>query len=757
AAVDRAAAGLDDDRHRLVRLEARRTRVGLELDDARRAATEAESAAPDLAATETAAHQARADADRRLGAAEDGLRAAEAGHHRWAARADTLAQALDAARARAGAERLAGLDGVCGSLLELVEVDAGFEAAFEAAVGEAMVAVVVESVPAARRAVEALRSGDVAGAVLPLAARSAARPEPPRGALRGHVRSSRPAVEDLLDVLIGSAVVVDGGWEAAIEVAVEQPGTIVVTTDGDRFAATGWRVGNTAVGATGAALDEARANTEEAAATLAGAHTRVESAARQADECRRVAAEASARRAEHEHVRTAASETVGRLERQRAEITDEVASYRARIEELVDGLAHDRERVASLEASLATLEADEAADTDRRQAEAEARQRLTDDLGALASRRADLDVRMATVDERRTQARRRLDEIDERLARLGAERTEAVRRRDELDATANALTRLAAAIGERLRRIEGELGELRRRRQQQTDATRLVAARLDDLRRRRTAEEAELEAIRERSRRAELDEAETRLRLEQAIERCRHDLDVDPAQAEAATCPPRPEGVSAQARTRELERELRLMGPVNPLAVEEHQALQERHEFVTGQLDDVRDSRRELAKIIRSVDEEIVNVFAAAYADVAENFARLFETLFPGGRGRLSLTRPDDRLDTGIEVEARPSGKNVKKLSLLSGGERSLTALAFLFAVFRSRPSPFYVLDEVEAALDDVNLHRFLDLVAEFRREAQLLIVSHQKRTMEAADCLYGVTLQAGSSRVISERVAAHA
>ena len=133
-----------------------------------------------------------------------------------------------------------------------------------------------------------------------------------------------------------------------------------------------------------------------------------------------------------------------------------------------------------------------------------------------------------------------------------------------------------------------------------------------------------------------------------------------------------------------------------------------------------------------------------------------FETLFPGGSGRLRLTLPDELLNTGIELEAKPSGKNVKKLSLLSGGERSLTALAYLFAVFRARPSPFYVMDEVEAALDDVNLHRFLGLVAEFRADAQLIIVSHQKRTMEAADLLYGVTMQpGGSSKVISEKVGA--
>jgi chromosome segregation protein len=207
---------------------------------------------------------------------------------------------------------------------------------------------------------------------------------------------------------------------------------------------------------------------------------------------------------------------------------------------------------------------------------------------------------------------------------------------------------------------------------------------------------------------------------------------------------------------RELERELRLMGPINPLALEEFTQLQERHTFLEGQLEDVKTTRRDLFKVIKAIDSEIVDVFAAAYADVAENFSTLFAMLFPGGSGRLKLTDPDNLLETGIEVEARPSGKNVRQLSLLSGGERSLTALAFLFAVFRSRPSPFYLMDEVEAALDDVNLHRFLDLIDEFRREAQLVIVSHQKRTMEAADCLYGVTMQpGGSSKVISEKVSA--
>jgi chromosome segregation protein len=245
------------------------------------------------------------------------------------------------------------------------------------------------------------------------------------------------------------------------------------------------------------------------------------------------------------------------------------------------------------------------------------------------------------------------------------------------------------------------------------------------------------------------------MRLDAAVEALRHDLDTEPDVAMDAECPLLPDGVSASARVRELERELRLMGPINPLALQEFEELSERHTFLESQLDDIRQTRRELAKVIKAVDEEIVNVFAAAYADVSQNFTLLFETLFPGGQGQLKLTDPDNLLETGIELEARPSGKNVRKLSLLSGGERSLTALAYLFAVFRSRPSPFYVMDEVEAALDDVNLHRFLDLIAEFRDAAQLIVVSHQKRTMEAADVLYGVTMEpAGSSKVVSEKAA---
>jgi chromosome segregation protein len=263
-----------------------------------------------------------------------------------------------------------------------------------------------------------------------------------------------------------------------------------------------------------------------------------------------------------------------------------------------------------------------------------------------------------------------------------------------------------------------------------------------------------LEQVRELVRRLEVDGAEIQMRLEASVDTLRRDFDCEPESAVQAEPPPVAEGLTLTARAKELERELRLMGPVNPLALDEYETLRERHEFLTGQLEDVQRTRRELRKVIRAVDQEIAGVFAAAFADVERHFDDLFQRLFPGGASRLRLTDPDDLLDAGIEIEARPSGKNLRRLTLLSGGERALVALAFLFAIFRARPSPFYLLDEVEPALDDVNLHRFLELVDEFRNEAQMLIVTHQKRTMEGADVLYGVTMAPGwSSQVVCERL----
>jgi chromosome segregation protein len=221
--------------------------------------------------------------------------------------------------------------------------------------------------------------------------------------------------------------------------------------------------------------------------------------------------------------------------------------------------------------------------------------------------------------------------------------------------------------------------------------------------------------------------------------------------------PPEPVPFDREEQTRRLrsaERALAQLGRINPLALEEFSALEERHKFLTEQLEDLKSTRRDLLDIVREVDERVEQVFAQAYADVASAFVATFARLFPGGEGRLVLTDPSDMLTTGVEVEARPAGKKVKRLSLLSGGERSLVAVAFLVALFKARPSPFYILDEVEAALDDTNLGRLLEIYEELRETSQLLVITHQKRTMEVGDALYGVTMRGdGVSAVISQRL----
>jgi chromosome segregation protein len=279
--------------------------------------------------------------------------------------------------------------------------------------------------------------------------------------------------------------------------------------------------------------------------------------------------------------------------------------------------------------------------------------------------------------------------------------------------------------------------------------------------------------------------AQNRLRLEQLTEKAlaEHGLAVDDLVAEYGPDVPVPPSAAEMAeyeaakergedvveppsmpydrgtqerRAQRAEKDLALLGRVNPLALEEFAALEERYRFLSTQLEDLKNTRRDLLTVVREVDDKILEVFTTAYTDVAREFEIVFRTLFPGGEGRLVLTDPDDMLTTGIEVEARPPGKKVKRLSLLSGGERSLTAMALLVAIFRARPSPFYVLDEIEAALDDVNLRRLISLMEELRETSQLIVITHQKPTMEVADALYGVSMRGdGITTVISQRLRA--
>ncbi|MHB1854223.1 MAG: coiled-coil domain-containing protein, partial [Acidimicrobiales bacterium] len=615
----------------------------------------------------------------------------------------------------------------------------------------------VDGPETARAALHRLREQGQDGSVLPLGLNHPAVSAPSgAGAVRAHVRSADPRVESLLDAIVGGTAAVEGGWEAALEAVTGRPGLVAVSREGDRFAPSGWRTGAAGNGATGAALEEARRRQGAAAAAAERATEILVEARRELDEATAADRDATAAEAAEQARRRAAAESLERLDRQAAEAAEELAGVEAHLAELTGRLELERQEVARLEASLPALESKEAAaeeEARRRRAERQEVDRLT---AAAATLRSELEVRAAGLEERRSVLTARLMEVEERLRAHVEERQKAAGRRTRLESSLVAVGRLSRSLESRTTALEEVLSQLRERRRVQAEGTRAAAAHLDDLRRDRTEAERSLERVRDRAQRTSLEEAEARLRLESSVEMIRRDLDCEPEAAKSAPCPELPPGITAPARLRDLDRELRLLGPINPLALEEFAGLEERHQFLEGQLDDVKASRRELAKVIRAIDMEIVEVFAAAYADVSANFEKLFATLFPGGAGRVRLTDPDNLLETGVEIEGRPSGKNVKRLSLLSGGERSLTAIAFLFAVFRSRPSPFYLMDEVEAALDDVNLHRFLDLINDFRQEAQLVIVSHQKRTMEAADCLYGVTMQpGGSSKVVSEKVSA--
>ncbi len=732
------------------RLEAEATRATEAIGEATRAAEELDRLVPATAEAAERAAAARA-------AAEAAATEAAGERHRWEARAEALHSALDAARQQAGAERLAELDGVVGTLLDVIEVDDGWEAAVEAALAEALGAVVVSDLDTARTALAQLGTDGSAASLIVLGRVAApGAPSTVGEPVRPHVRGVGRGVDEVLDSLLRHVGCAGDTWVEACDLAVAHPDATVVSRQGDRFSPAGWTVGLRTSGATGAALAEAtEAATrsalvaEEAAAALDAARHEAEVASAAAAEARRDR-DAAATRLE------SSTRALDRAERDRSECESELAAVRSHLDDLARRAEAETERMAGLEARLPALEAAEMERSEREQALAAARTALEEQAAAVGALRTDTEVRRTAIEERRRFLEDRIAAVDTRLERHAQERAAAGERRKELDARAEVVARLAEVVAARLVRIDEVLVGLRAARQRHSERTRAVTARLDDLRRQRAASEKELEVVRERVQRAELEDAETNIRLEGVTEMVRRELDCEPEAAMEAPLPELPEGTSPAARVRELERDLKLMGPINPLALEEFAALSERAELLESQLEDVRSARRELSKVIRAVDEEIVTVFTAAYADVSQNFSKLFETLFPGGTGGLTLTEPHDLLNTGIEIEARPSGKNVKKLSLLSGGERSLTALAYLFAVFRSRPSPFYVMDEVEAALDDVNLHRFLGLVAEFRTTAQLLIVSHQKRTMEAADVLYGVTMEpGGSSKVLSEKVGA--
>jgi len=655
----------------------------------------------------SAADQDHREAEERLEAAAASLsqadeqqrNAAEELQH-WIGRFEALASAVAAARTDSGAAVLDGAAGVVGALGELVIIDDGWEAAAEAAADGSLSAVVVRDDDAAAAALAVLADTDGSGLVISLSNLPAAH-DPGRPA-----ESSPPgAIEELVRPHIQVA-------PDAPEWCRDQLGRLLDAVVGGAICVAGdW----------------------------SSAYDRV-LAARTADDA--VFVTASGDRFGPHRWRIGSTGP--------AAATAALDVARARIDELTHrqqaaAAAWNSAHQAHQAAFEASREAQRTAENLRRRAAAAAAQQ--------AARIQAFEDRAAAQEQRRSVLSERLGTIARRLRGHESSRAAASARLERAEAIVSGLDRLALLLSERRQRLDAEAKRLRSRNKARIELVRQLTERLDGLRRERDAALSRQEHLRTELAALDVTDAERRTKRDALVEMLRTEFSADPAAALAAPPPPLPDGVTAIAHERTLRADLNRLGPVNPLALSEYEAASERFEFVATQLADVRNSRRELHKVIRAIDAEIVATFAAAFEDVARNFAELFGTLFPGGTGKLSLTDPQELLTSGVELDVRPAGKHIGRLSLLSGGERSLVALAYLFAVFRSRPSPFYVLDEVEAALDDVNLQRFLDLVAEFRRESQLIIVSHQRRTMESADVLYGVSMPpGGSSVVVSER-----
>ena len=437
----------------------------------------------------------------------------------------------------------------------------------------------------------------------------------------------------------------------------------------------------------------------------------------------------------------------------------------AELENVVNSMTNDsgelsgqvvliNEELNALRAQLPVLEQAVNNAAEHRAVLDEARENLEGQRNRVGDLATELLTREVEFAERRRLIEQRQNEIEQRLEGRSTERAEAASRRESLEFDLQVLERLAALVTRASNEIRTSQEAMDSTYRVQLEASRAGAERLEEVRRARSNAERRLSELSELVRSREIEQAELAIKTTNLHELIQRDLGIFPHELGSPTHIDLPDGVSLEQRVGELEARITSLGPINPLALEELTALEERYKELDSQVTDVRNARRELQEVIRAVDKEIMETFSSAAADVNEHFSTLISSLFPGGHGRLVLTDPEDPLNTGVEIELRPMGQNVRRMSLLSGGQRSIAALAFLFAIFRSRPSPFYMLDEVEAALDDVNLQRFLGLVDEFRDEAQLLIVTHQKRTMESADALYGVTMVPGSSsKVVSQRV----
>ncbi|TVL94340.1 AAA family ATPase [Streptomyces sp. SAJ15] len=622
----------------------------------------------------------------------------------------------------------------------------------------------------------AVRPGQVPGA-------RAAEPAAPAAAPAGWAAAADlvsgpagllPAVRRLLD-----RVAVVDTLEDAEELVGSDRRWTAVTAEGDLLGAHFAQGGS----AGAPSLLEVRASVDEAAAELTELGTRCEELAeaqRRAAERRTAGAalveELATRRSAADREKSQVAQALGRLAGQARAAAGEAERMTAAAAKAEEALARAQEEAEELAERLAVAEEEPG----QEEPDTSVRDRLAAD-GANA-RQTEMEARLQvrTHEERVKGLAGRADALD-RGARAEREaRARAEQRRDRLRHEARVAGAVAAGARQLLAHVEVSLV---RAEAERDTAERAKAEREQELiaeRNRGRELKGELDKLTDSVHRGEVLGAEKRLRIEQLEAKALEELGVEPAgliaeygpdqpvppspPAEGEVLPEDPEHPRNQPvafhrgrqekRLKAAERAYQQLGKVNPLALEEFAALEERHKFLSEQLEDLKKTRADLLQVVKEVDERVEQVFTEAYRDTAREFEGVFSRLFPGGEGRLVLTDPEDMLATGVDVEARPPGKKVKRLSLLSGGERSLTAVALLVSIFKARPSPFYVMDEVEAALDDTNLQRLIRIMVELQESSQLIVITHQKRTMEVADALYGVSMQGdGVSKVVSQRL----
>ncbi|MFC8791795.1 chromosome segregation protein SMC [Streptomyces cinereoruber] len=783
AEIDRLAAARDEAAERAAAAQEEYERLKDEVDGLDAEDTE-------LAERHEAARHGLAEAEAALNAAREALDTAERRRAATRARHDTLALGLRR-KDGTGALLAAGLTGLLGPAADLLTVTPGYEVPVAAALGTAADAVAAGP-SAAVEALRLLRKQDAGRASLLLT--GAQEPDhdpdghPGRGpGPVGPAPGGHPYAADLVRGpaelmgavrrLLDGVVVVDDLDEAA-ELVRTRPALTAVTVEGDLLGA------HVAHGGSAGApsLLEVQASVAEAAAELDALGARCEelvAAREEAGERRRTAAalaeELDARRRTAEREKSAVAQRLGRLAGQArgaAGEAERAAAAAARAQEALEKATADAEELAE---RLLVAEEAAAGEGGDEEPDTSARDRLAADGSRARQTEMEARLQVRTHEERVRGLAGRADSLD-RAARAEREaRARAERRRARLRHEAEVAGAVAAGARTLLAHVEVSLSRAERERAV-AEAARADRERgLTAARARGRDLKAELDKLTDSVHRGEVLGAEKRLRIEQLEAKALEEFGVGPAALVAEYGPdqpvppppaaegeedgepaaPRPFVRSEQEkRLKAAERAHHQLGKVNPLALEEFAALEERHKFLSEQLEDLRKTRADLLQVVKEVDLRVEQVFTEAYRDTAREFEGVFSRLFPGGEGRLVLTDPDDMLTTGVEVEARPPGKKVKRLSLLSGGERSLTAVALLVSIFKARPSPFYVMDEVEAALDDTNLQRLIRIMQELQESSQLIVITHQKRTMEVADALYGVSMQGdGVSKVISQRL----